>query len=75
MMTYDFLLSVGGPAYGHAFAAYVKTDAPDYRGYGTCACIGVGDSPEEAAEDARQLIALTASNGGYGYRIIYEGSN
>lgn len=71
-MTHEFTISIGGPAYGCSFAAYVKSDAPGYSGE---PCIGVGASPEEASTDAQRHIALTAAREGFGCRIRFSAEN
>ena len=71
MMTHTVEITVGGPAYGFAFAAYGKSATARWLN----SCIGTGDSPEAAATDAVKSVELDASRCGDVASIVFPREN
>jgi hypothetical protein len=71
MQTYTAEISVGGPAYGFPFSAYVK----GIPGVGINEVVGLGETPETAAMDARELVEIDAERRGYSVRITFGTEN
>jgi hypothetical protein len=71
MRNYTAEISVGGPAYGFPFSAYVK----GIPGVSADEVVGLGKTPESAALDACELVEIDAERRGHTVSIVYAREN